>query len=34
MRRETVEAQIVHLERRLEAAESEVELLARAGVLR
>jgi outer membrane protein, heavy metal efflux system len=33
VRRETVDAQIVHLERRLDAAEGEIELLARAGVL-
>jgi cobalt-zinc-cadmium efflux system outer membrane protein len=32
--RETVEARRLHLERRLEAAEGEIELLARAGVLR
>jgi cobalt-zinc-cadmium efflux system outer membrane protein len=34
VRRETVEARRLHLERRLEAAEGQVELLARAGVLR
>ncbi len=34
VQRETVEARLLHLERRLLAAEGEVELLARAGVLR
>ena len=34
VQRETVEAALVHLERRLEAAEGEIEPLARAGVLR
>jgi cobalt-zinc-cadmium efflux system outer membrane protein len=33
VRRETVDAKLAHLERRLDAAEGEVELLARAGVL-
>jgi cobalt-zinc-cadmium efflux system outer membrane protein len=34
VRRETVEARLLYLERRLEAVESEVELTAKAGVLR
>ena len=34
VQRETVEARRLHLERRLEAVEGEIELLARAGVLR
>jgi cobalt-zinc-cadmium efflux system outer membrane protein len=34
VRRETVEARLVHLERRLAVAEAEVDLMARAGVVR
>jgi len=34
VRRETVDSRLAHLERRLDAAEGEIELLARAGVLR
>jgi cobalt-zinc-cadmium efflux system outer membrane protein len=34
VRRETLDAQLSHLERRLDAAEGEIELMARAGVLR